>query len=399
MQGSYYLPPRDWMPEEGRLTLVWIPQYIPFRFPRLGERWFPPAAVPPDTFPCRRDLALPDGRPNPAFDVPLGLRVRQRLGRRRFRMDNAGYGARFSALAGGVDYALYYYHGFDAQPAFELTAEAFGERRRQAAVRARRHRRDAAAADLPPRRCLWGADAAFAWERLHAARRGGLHQRPALQPRPALRWSPIRASWRRRSRRDRGDFQRRGPQVPIDLGESFVERDAVDWGVGVDYQLAGYLLLLQVNQTDVLDNDVDLLIKDIETRLIANLRKTFLHDDLTLQLLGLHAIESDYTLAGAASHVPLWEGCRAARRLPLPRRPRSSTVGPVQAQRRGVLSPALSLLTAVGDGAVDLAAHLALADGVALVVVLLAARQAELDLGAAVLEVEPQRDQGQAAFP
>ena len=49
-------------------------------------------------------------------------------------------------------------------------------------------------------------------------------------------------------------------------------------------------------------------------------------------------------------------------------------------------------------GAIHLAFHFALADRVALVVLLLAARQRQLDLGAPVLEVEAQRHQGEAAF-
>ena len=43
-------------------------------------------------------------------------------------------------------------------------------------------------------------------------------------------------------------------------------------------------------------NDVQLLIKDVETRLLANLRKGFLADTLKTQLVAVHAIESDYTI-------------------------------------------------------------------------------------------------------
>ncbi len=325
VQGSYYLPPRDWSPEEGRLTLVWIPQYIPFRFPRLDERWFPPAAVPPDTFAVPAGIVtLPDGKPNPAFDVPLKARARNGSAP-SFRMENAGYGARFSALAGGVDYALYYYHGFDAQPAFELTAEAFADPApgtplgldisAETEVRPIFRRVDA-----------WGADAAFAWKdltlRAEAAYiRGRAFNRDLrfLVSDPSQLAPQIRAAI--------AQFLQGVPQVPIDLGESFVERDAIDWGVGVDYQMAGYLLLLQVNQTDVLDNGVDLLIKDIETRLIANLRKTFFHDDLTLQLLGLHAIESDYTSLVPRITYQLWEGLELRVGYLFLAGRRSSTVG------------------------------------------------------------------------
>jgi len=75
-----------------------------------------------------------------------------------------------------------------------------------------------------------------------------------------------------------------------------VVHSAFEWGLGADYVYEGYLLLLQVNQTDVLHNDVDLLIKNVETRLLANLRKSFFSERLQAQLIAVQAIESDYTL-------------------------------------------------------------------------------------------------------
>ncbi len=103
-------------------------------------------------------------------------------------------------------------------------------------------------------------------------------------------------------------FQNGVESVPIDLGPSFVTRDAVEWGVGADYTVAGYLLLVQLNQTDVLNNHENLLIRDVDSRLLVNLRKSFWHDDLGLQLIGLHAIESDYTLLLPRATYRVWEG-------------------------------------------------------------------------------------------
>ena len=105
-----------------------------------------------------------------------------------------------------------------------------------------------------------------------------------------------------------GQFLAGADQVSIDLGESFARRDAVEWGIGADYTLSGYLFLLQVNQTDVIDNDVDLLIEDVETRLLANLRKKLLHDDLELQLIAQHAIESDYSVLLPRLTYRVWKG-------------------------------------------------------------------------------------------
>ena len=105
IQASYSLPRRDWIPEESRLTAIWIPQYFPYRFPLVGERWFPPAAVPPSTFEV----------PQLMQSIPLGFQLNN-ASPPSFSMANAGYAARLSGFSHGVDYALCYYHGFDRAP-------------------------------------------------------------------------------------------------------------------------------------------------------------------------------------------------------------------------------------------------------------------------------------------
>ena len=109
--------------------------------------------------------------------------------------------------------------------------------------------------------------------------------------------------------------------VPVQLPQSFAVRNAVEWGLGVDYTWEGYLFLLQVNQTDILHNDVDLLIKNVDTVLLANLRKNFLHDDLTAQLIAIQGFESGYTLLMPRIDLSLLGSLRGARRLPVHLRP------------------------------------------------------------------------------
>src|SRR5262249_22313614 len=58
-----------------------------------------------------------------------------------------------------------------------------------------------------------------------------------------------------------------GKHVPISPGELFVARDTVEWGLGVDYRWHGWTPVLQVMQTFVLDNDLELLLNDVDTRL------------------------------------------------------------------------------------------------------------------------------------
>jgi hypothetical protein len=305
VQASYY-PNIAADIEEPKLTLIWIPQYLPFRFSRPNERWFPPAAVPPDTFSVPAGIfELPNGQPNPPFDVPVGFRVHNSPPP-SFRPQNSGYGARFGGFSHGVDFAFYYYHGFDSQPAFQLLAEALAE----PATLPPFPFTIAAETELRPvfrRIDAWAADAAYAWGPFTMRAEAAFIQGRAFSR--DLRFlvdDPRQLAPQIRSAI--GQFLAGADQVSIDLGESFARRDAVEWGIGADYTLSGYLFLLQVNQTDVIDNDVDLLIEDVETRLLANLRKKLLHDDLELQLIAQHAIESDYSVLLPRLTYRVWKG-------------------------------------------------------------------------------------------
>jgi len=293
IQASYYLPRREWIPEESRLTLVWIPQYFPYRFPLFGERWFPPAAVPPSHF------MLTD----PMIDVPVSFRTNNNSPP-SFQMDNAGYAARLTGFTHGVDYGVCYYHGFDRAPAFLLTATASGEVVPPPIV----IQNVTAATVLSPifrTIDLAGGDAAYAWGDFTFRFEGAY-----VAGRPFAR-----------SIRDLTTPAQIEPQVPfilreiaaghspvpVQLPQSFAVRNAVEWGLGVDYTWEGYLLLVQVNQTDVLNNDVQLLIKDVDTVLLGNLRKNFLNDDLTAQIIAVQGLESGYTMLMPRLTYHFWD--------------------------------------------------------------------------------------------
>jgi hypothetical protein len=294
VQTSYYFPSVSWLPRESRLTGVWVPVYVPFRFPEAGERWFPPAATAVESFHVPEGTAsLPDGQPVPAFDVPLRFRA-QNLDRPARTLVNGTWATRLSGLIGEADVALYYHHGFDVAPAFRLTATAF-------APPDLGQLPDGITAEtsLTPvfrRIDAWGADLAYPLgsvtlrtEGAYVSGRAFNRDLRFLVNDPAALAPQVQAAV--------DAFLRGATAVPVDLGDSFVTRDAVEWGVGADYSNSGYLLLLQLNQTDVLRNDVDLLIKDVETRLLANVRKRFLADRLETQIVTVYAIESDYTIA------------------------------------------------------------------------------------------------------
>jgi hypothetical protein len=275
-----------------------VPRYLPFRFPNAGcsvnngasrcevERWFPPAAVPPPTFRVPEGvLPLPDGMVNQAFDVPLAFATSNR-GLPAWRFENSEVGVRYSALTHDVDFALYYFHGFDNQPAFRLTAEALGP------------------VDNPTGATLlqpvfrqidsWGAD--FAYTLRDIALRGEwafVHGRPFSRDLRRLVMQPRELS--ESLRKAFSELVAGAERAPVDLPESFVVRDAMEWGLGADTVYEGTQLLLQLSQTDVLHNDVDLLIEDVETRLLARAQRGFLADTLFARVDAIYGFEADYT--------------------------------------------------------------------------------------------------------
>ena len=309
IQASYYAPASLGAPPESRLTAVWVPRYLPYRFPTGRcdvqgdtsschlERWFPPAAVPDPLFRVPAGLLPlppPIGGSNTAFTVPLSYRVAND-GLPGFRLENSGIGLRYSALVHDADVAAYFYHGFDAQPAFRLRAEAVGPPPDFT---------DLPNADITGATTLTpvfrhidaaGADGAYVIDRFTFRVEGAfVHNRPFARDIHNLVTDP--APLAPALGEALAKLAAGAGRAAVPLPNSYAVRDAVEWGAGVDYLYDGYLLLFQFNQTDVLANNVDLLIADTESRLLMNVRKSFFADTLHTQVVTLHAIESDYTL-------------------------------------------------------------------------------------------------------
>jgi hypothetical protein len=222
-----------------------------------------------------------------------------------FNPNRSGYAVRASAFSGGVDYSLMYYHGFDLQPAFDLsatifplagTAEDIGA---TAELRPSFHSIDA-----------WGGDAAYSWGSFTFRGEGAfIHGRPLSRDLRFLIDDPEELTCE--ILRAVGELRTGAPSAAVALPPSFVVRDVLEWGIGVDTNVQGYFLLLQVNQTDVFGNDPDLLIKNVETRLLGSIRKSFLRDDLLLQLQAIYGASSDYTLLLPRMTYRLWRGLEA----------------------------------------------------------------------------------------
>ena len=309
VQASYYLPTSAWI-AESRVTAVWVPQYVPYRFSSATcnvqsgvshcdvERWYPPAAVPPTNLDVPAGIVQIGGQPSPAFRAPIAFRT-QNVPSPSWRVENNEIGLRYAALIGDVDAAAYYFHGFDPQPAFRLTAEALGQADPRSPIGVDLSTLQGSTVVSPEYHHIdaGGADFAYAFDRFTVRGEGAyISGRPFTRDLRTLVEDPRQLVGPVLTALQQLADPRSGGHAPVDLPPSVVTREAVEWGIGGDYTYAGYMLLLQVNQTDVLHNDVPLLIKDIETRLLANLRKSFVSDRLQTQLVALHSIESDYTL-------------------------------------------------------------------------------------------------------
>ena len=276
---SYFLPALGWLPEEATLRAVVVPRYIPFRLPLAGERWFPPNAVPPETF-----AIGPDGA---RIDIPLSIETRN-TSPPAFTFENVAFGGSFAAYWRGLDYSLYYYHGLQTAPVLRLDAR--GE-----VVSAPPGVRGVTT--LTPvfeEVDTWGADLAFTLGRFGfraeaAYTRGRAFNRDLLSllDDPDLDDSIAAAL---------EELAAGASSAAVDLGDTYAVSDAIQWGAGFDTHVADFDLIFEVSQTDVLESTDTLLIKDTETVLLGDVRRSFLRDDLTLQLISIYGASSDYTV-------------------------------------------------------------------------------------------------------
>ena len=292
LSATAYLPsPPGPRFENLQLTGVWLPIVTAFRFADDDERWYPPIArVPPqstvDGFTVRNEARVRNGdvpsRPSPWSDLR-----------------NGGGAGRFAGFLGGADFGFYLYDGYDTQPALDADARGFVrfDPTRPGCVPLEPECFDVRSeVDVVPvfqRVTLVGGDLAYGV--LGATLRAeGAFVKNRLYPRAI---------------RDIVETQEIGTinqallltgqeqEVEIRLSPVNVRRDGIEWGFGGDYLWNDTFLLLQLNQTIVLDNDVDLLISDTETRIAMTVRRSFFAERLEAELIGFYGMQGVYGVA------------------------------------------------------------------------------------------------------
>ena len=98
--------------------------------------------------------------------------------------------------------------------------------------------------------------------------------------------------------------------VPVPVA-SYGLSDVVEWGFGGDFIRDNGMILLQVNQSALLNpTESDLLVSPVETRILLNTEKEFPEYRVTAKFVAVHAIESDYTVLLPRVSYEVMEGLK-----------------------------------------------------------------------------------------
>jgi hypothetical protein len=295
LQGTWFLPPAPALDlSELRASLTWIPIAVPTRLALRAERWFPPSV---DAARMLRfgpgEVESLFGLPDTSLRVPVTLRTLNH--RAPYTLGSGGLGARLGGRASGVDWDLYHYTGPETGPNADLRVSV--------ALRS-------ADTGGPVTRLVVPADSRLRQEHdtIHmtgadgAATFGGLTVRGEVAwfvDRPYLRitsdlFSPAGLAAIPPATRARIVSRvLAGRRARVPLEELFPDRDSIEWGLGADYLVAGFLPLVQVNQTLFVDGGPEQLLADPETRILGSVRKRLLADTLELELRAVYAVERE----------------------------------------------------------------------------------------------------------
>jgi hypothetical protein len=276
--GTWYAPDLPRLALRGlRATLVWVPIAVPSRLALREERWFPRSTEPP--------AAVTVAAPPP---FPPRLRLPVRFGTANNRpgraLDEGGIALRIGGTWREQDWDVYHYTGPETGPDADLRPIVVADSLRRALLHI-----DSVLRQANDRIHMTGADWAAPLGPFTVRAEGAW-----FVDRPYLRLgrdliSPA-ALARLPTDRIAARLLRRG-RAPVDLGDLFPTFDAVEWGVGADTVIAGFIPLLQVNQIVLLDRAPRLLIGDPETRVGLNVKKRLLAERLELELRGTYAAE------------------------------------------------------------------------------------------------------------
>jgi hypothetical protein len=300
LAGTYHFqPPRGSGIGELRFSLLWLPFAVPPRLAEVEERWFPAALNPGKVVLPRRaveltlERILDGGDVIVPKDVPVPGTLETSNHRPPRRLDAGGIGGRLSGTWRGMDFSLSHYSGPETGPDVDLQTRVILESfdllpngEADLKLRSRSVLRQAHdmmhmtgvdwASTLGPTTVR--AEAAVFQDRLFLR-----NARDLISP-AALR--------RQLQDQSRELFEQpRNPHIDLRLPPLFPARDAVEWGIGMDYTVHSVFALAQVTEIILLEDAPRLLIGNPETRFVAVLRRPFLQDRVEVELRGVYAVE------------------------------------------------------------------------------------------------------------
>lgn len=279
--GTYYLPDVPRFDLSGlRATFIWVPIAVPPRLALIEERWFPSAVSPGERFvvseAALREIGIPATGP---LDVPVALRTLNH--HPPHGLENGGGAVRLGGTWRDTDWDLYHYTGPETGPDVDLLSTA-----RLVSATPLRITSSAVLRQAHDSMHMSGADAATALGGFTVrAEVAYMDDHTYLRPASDLgKEIPLRQVLN-------GLATSKSHTTQVPLGALFPSLDSVEWGIGADYLVHGWLPLLQLTQIVLLEPAPRLLIADPETRLSATLRKRWLADRLEFESRGVYALE------------------------------------------------------------------------------------------------------------
>ena len=281
LSADWTLPRSRHLPNASRLTAVWEPIDVPWRYPLPGERWFAPAALAPESIVVGAVPATPC-----PCEIDVNQQVRNSAPPRRDGGDG-NYGLRLAARSSGVDWALVAYEGYDPAPNFEVPIRMLAP----PALSTTDTLAIEADTELRPayrRFTSFGGDLAleaFDWtfRGEGALQLGRPFPMSIEQVTQRLLADPVAVA-----RLVDGETISR---------DAYAQRDALNWGVGADTFFGPWMPLIELTQTALLDNQIPLLVPNIDTRLALRLGRTFLDETVDAEVMALQAFEQGAGLA------------------------------------------------------------------------------------------------------
>ena len=278
-----------------RATVVYLPIAVPPRLALAEERWFPPSVVPGTSVFLPRSLLEQSLELPPGVTIAGGVNVPVAVATQSHRpptgLDAGGIGLRIGGTLGEQSWNFYHYTGPETSPDVELISrvrlvdftldgsEATLRLRARSTLRQEHDSIHMTGAD-------WSRAFGVATVRAEAA---WFVDRPYLRPARDL-FSP--AALRQLPLRRIGHQLLEGPgHARVPLGDLFFDRDAIEWGAGVDYVTHGFVPLLQVNQIIGLEPAPRLLVDDPETRFTASVRKPFFNERFEAELRSVYTLQ------------------------------------------------------------------------------------------------------------